>query len=85
MSTLNETADAAFAPVASAQAIDFLGLTMAGSALKRLVAFVQAERAAAGERRRITRELGTYSNRELAELGLSRMDIPAIAAGNYRA
>lgn len=36
------------------------------------------------ERRRITRELETYSDDELSELGLSRFDIPAVAAGTYR-
>jgi uncharacterized protein YjiS (DUF1127 family) len=36
------------------------------------------------ERRRIARELETYSDEELAELGFSRLDIPAIAAGTYR-
>ncbi len=41
-------------------------------------------RAAARERRRITRELSTYSDDELGELGFSRFDIPAIAAGTYR-
>jgi uncharacterized protein YjiS (DUF1127 family) len=36
------------------------------------------------ERRRIARELETYSDEELAELGFSRLDIPAVASGNYR-
>lgn len=36
------------------------------------------------ERRRIARELETYSDEELAELGFSRLDIPAVAAGTYR-
>ena len=39
------------------------------------------------QRRRIaryTRELQAYSNRELAELGLDRSDIPAVARGTYR-
>ena len=38
------------------------------------------------QRRRIaryTRELEAYSNRELAELGLDRSDIPAVARGTY--
>jgi uncharacterized protein YjiS (DUF1127 family) len=38
----------------------------------------------ARERRRIARELSTYSDSELAELGFSRLDIPAVAAGTYR-
>lgn len=36
------------------------------------------------ERRRIARELNTYSDEELAEFGFSRSDIPAVAAGNFR-
>jgi uncharacterized protein YjiS (DUF1127 family) len=44
----------------------------------------QAYRAEARERSRITRELSTYSDDELGELGLSRCDIPAVAAGTYR-
>ena len=40
-----------------------------------------------GERRRIARtvrELETYSDRELADMGLSRTDIPAVARGELR-
>ena len=40
----------------------------------------------AAERRRIaqhTRELESYTDRELAELGLDRSDIPAVARGTY--
>ncbi len=44
----------------------------------------QAYRAAARQRNRIIRELSSYSNDELGELGLSRCDIPAVAAGTYR-
>lgn len=44
----------------------------------------QAYRAAMRERGRITRELSTYSDDELGELGFSRHDIPAVAAGTYR-
>ena len=36
------------------------------------------------QRRQIANELGMYSDRELQELGFSRSDIPAIAAGHYR-
>lgn len=45
---------------------------------------VQISLREAGERRRIARELSTYSDDELAELGFSRVDIPAVAAGTYR-
>jgi uncharacterized protein YjiS (DUF1127 family) len=44
----------------------------------------QEYRAEAARRSRIMRELSTYSNDELSELGLSRYDIPAVAAGTYR-
>ncbi len=44
----------------------------------------QAFKAAARERNRIMRELSTYSDDELGELGLSRCDVPAVAAGTYR-
>jgi uncharacterized protein YjiS (DUF1127 family) len=36
------------------------------------------------ERRRLINELSTYSDAELGELGFSRFDIPAVAAGTYR-
>lgn len=41
-------------------------------------------RTARRERNRIIRELNAYSDRDLAELGLFRHDVPAIAAGTYR-
>ena len=31
----------------------------------------------------ITRELGGYTDRQLADVGLSRFDIPAVAHGTY--
>ncbi|GAB0117508.1 DUF1127 domain-containing protein [Acidisoma sp. 7E03] len=43
-----------------------------------------AHMAVVRERRRIARELETYSDEQLAELGFSRFDIPAVAAGTYR-
>ncbi len=43
-----------------------------------------AYQAVVNERRRIARELDTYSDDELAELGFSRFDIPAVATGTYR-
>jgi uncharacterized protein YjiS (DUF1127 family) len=45
---------------------------------------VQAAMSASRERRRIARELSTYSDEELSEFGLSRYDIPAVAAGTFR-
>jgi uncharacterized protein YjiS (DUF1127 family) len=44
----------------------------------------QAYRAEAQRRRRIARELSTYTDAELGELGFSRFDIPAVAAGTFR-
>ena len=44
----------------------------------------QAYKAGARTRRQIMRELSTCSDDELGELGLSRCDIPAVAAGVYR-
>ncbi len=47
--------------------------------LKRQRARVQRE-----EVTRITQELADCSNRQLADLGLCRSDIPAVARGTYR-
>jgi uncharacterized protein YjiS (DUF1127 family) len=44
----------------------------------------QASVAETRERRRIARELSTYTDAELGELGFSRYDIPAVAAGTFR-
>ena len=52
--------------------------------LRSLSLRFQSYRAEAARRNRIMRELSTYSNDELSELGLSRYDIPAVAAGTYR-
>ncbi len=35
------------------------------------------------ERARIRRELESYSDRQLLDLGISRADIPSVAAGEY--
>ena len=32
---------------------------------------------------RITHELGNYTDRQLADLGLSRFEIPSVACGTY--
>lgn len=44
----------------------------------------QAWRAQRQERARIARELLSYTDRELADLGISRSDIPAIVNGTFR-
>lgn len=52
--------------------------------IQGLRARYDARMSVARERRRIARELETYSDEELGELGFSRLDIPAVAAGTYR-
>jgi uncharacterized protein YjiS (DUF1127 family) len=52
--------------------------------IRGLTASFLAYRAAARERSRIVRELSSYTDAELGELGFSRYDIRAIAAGTYR-
>jgi uncharacterized protein YjiS (DUF1127 family) len=37
-----------------------------------------------GQIARITRELSCHSDRDLADMGLTRSDIPAVARGTYR-
>ena len=49
-----------------------------------LKARFQAWRTRRQERARIARELLTYTDRELFDLGISRADIPAIIDGTYR-
>jgi len=60
-----------------------IGRTLADS-FNAVTFSVQARFAEAKERRRISKELSMYTDRELQELGFSRSDIPAIAAGHYR-
>lgn len=55
--------------------------------IARLRRIAEARRARAAARRdylRVMQELSWYSDRELAELGIGRSDIPAVAAGTYR-
>ncbi|HTW29534.1 MAG TPA: DUF1127 domain-containing protein [Acetobacteraceae bacterium] len=52
--------------------------------IAQLGAVVRQHRADVRERRRIERELSTYTDRELGDLGISREDIPAIARGTFR-
>ena len=60
-----------------------LGRIVADSA-QSLRARIAVQLEVVRQRRRIARELNTYSDAELAELGFSRFDIPAVAAGTYR-
>lgn len=64
-------------------AITFSPAKSAGASWLRLA---RALRACfeAGQQRRVARELARFSDRELADLGLTRGDIPAIARGEQR-
>lgn len=44
---------------------------------------ITARRAQIAQRARIRRELESYTDRQLGDLGLSRLDIAAVAAGHY--
>lgn len=67
----------AFAPVRS--------LAGPGTALHQFRLRWQRERAQRQEIGRITRELQGYTDRQLADLGMSRADIPDVARGLFRA
>jgi uncharacterized protein YjiS (DUF1127 family) len=60
-----------------------VGSALADS-IQSLTLRVQAALAESRQRRRIARELSTYTDAELGELGFSRFDIPAVAAGTFR-
>jgi uncharacterized protein YjiS (DUF1127 family) len=67
----------------SMTAITFLPVKSAGSRWRH---FTGALRAifAASQQQRVARELARFSERELADLGLTRGDIPAVARGERR-
>jgi hypothetical protein len=72
------------APGGIKDAFDFLGVTTFVRevfALRQIIAERRAERA---ERMVMARELDSYSDAELGELGFSRGDLPAIINGTYR-
>jgi uncharacterized protein YjiS (DUF1127 family) len=52
--------------------------------LQQTAASFTAWRTERRERARIARELATYSDRELFDLGIQSTDIPAIINGTYR-
>lgn len=56
----------------------------AGGFFAQFGALVAARRGRAIERARIRRELNSYSDRQLSDLGLSRFDIEAVAAGRFQ-
>ncbi len=63
---------------------DFLGFATLVRGISLLRQTFADRRAARAERLQMARELATYSDRELGELGFSRADLPMIEAGTYR-
>ena len=65
-------------------AFDFLGVTSLFREIGALRQRMAENRAVRTEQAQMARELATYTDAELGELGFSRADLPAIAAGTYR-
>jgi uncharacterized protein YjiS (DUF1127 family) len=65
-------------------AVDFLGLATMSRTVRAAMTNVVARREELREYRQQARELATFTDRELGELGFSRGDLPSIAAGTYR-
>ncbi len=61
-----------------------LGRAVPGTVLQRLGMRWQRARAQRREIARITRELQSYTDRQLIDLGMSRSDIPDVARGTFR-
>jgi uncharacterized protein YjiS (DUF1127 family) len=83
MTTISNT-EQKLAPGGIKDAFDFLGVT---AFVRSVFAFRQGaadRRAERAERVQMARELASYSDAELGELGFSRADLPAIVAGTYR-
>lgn len=72
------------APGGIKDAFDFLGVTAFVRSVLTLREAIADRRAERAERQQMARELDTYSDAELGELGFSRADLPAIASGTYR-
>jgi uncharacterized protein YjiS (DUF1127 family) len=68
----------------SGVAADFLGFATLFRGIRLLARSMGERRVARLEREQIARELSSYTDRELGELGFSRADLPMIAAGTYR-
>jgi uncharacterized protein YjiS (DUF1127 family) len=68
----------------SGLAADFLGFASLFRAVRLLSSAMGGDRVARLERQQMARELATYTDRDLGELGFSRADLPMIAAGTYR-
>lgn len=66
-------------------ATDFVAAPRSGFPALRLLRERLSETTAAwAKRRRIERELNAHSDRELADMGLTRADIPHVASGALR-
>jgi len=59
------------------------GSPIGAGGLRNLGALFSNRRRQVSERARIRRELMSYSDRELNDLGLGRSDIEAVASGRY--
>ena len=69
---------------AAVEATDFLGFATLFRGIRLLARAMAERRVVRREHERLARELSTYTDRELGELGFSRADLPMIAAGVYR-
>ena len=61
------------------------GRASLGTVLRELGMHWQRARAQRQEIGRVTRELHSYTDRQLTDLGMSRADIPDVARGTFRA
>ena len=68
----------------SGNAFDFLGFATLIRGIQLLRQSMAARRGERREREQMARELSSYTDRELNEMGFSRADLPMIAAGTYR-
>ncbi|MBW4022070.1 MAG: DUF1127 domain-containing protein [Proteobacteria bacterium] len=68
----------------SGEAFDFLGFATLFRGVANLRHAIIERGAERRNRQQMARELSTYTDRELSELGFSRGDLPMIAAGTYR-
>jgi uncharacterized protein YjiS (DUF1127 family) len=65
-------------------AVDFLGFASMSRSVRAAMTNIVTRREELREFRQQARELASFTDRELAELGFSRGDLPSIAAGTYR-
>jgi len=84
MESLAETNRNQTGQVISGQAIDFMGFATLFRGVALFRQSMVERRAERRVREQMARELASYTDRELSELGFSRADLPMIAAGTYR-